>query len=162
MSDSPLSPRIMHFSIILLSVTVALVACHPSSGSRSTRKRDAASYLGSLAGTTGVSATFDYVVVGAGTGGLAIANRLAADGTTTVAVIEAGTLYEVADPIASAPAGDTIGIGSKEVVPTVDWGFWTEPQVGAADRVMSYVQCTHWHIKSFRLNPWLDMRVESV
>jgi hypothetical protein len=40
------------------------------------------------------SAIFDYVIVGGGTAGLAIAYRLAEDGTKTVAVVEAGGFYE--------------------------------------------------------------------
>lgn len=43
----------------------------------------------------GRNLTFDYVVIGGGTGGLAIAHRLAEDGTNTVAVIEAGGFYEI-------------------------------------------------------------------
>ena len=39
--------------------------------------------------------TFDYVVVGAGTAGLTMANRLSQSGRYTVAVIEGGTFYQV-------------------------------------------------------------------
>lgn len=53
--------------------------------------------LGDLQGIIGQNNTFDYVVVGAGTAGLAIATRLAQK--YSVAVIEAGTFYEVTDPI---------------------------------------------------------------
>lgn len=42
-----------------------------------------------------VAASYDYVVIGGGTGGLAIAARLAESGTNSVAVIEAGGLYEM-------------------------------------------------------------------
>jgi choline dehydrogenase len=41
------------------------------------------------------NATFDYVVVGGGAAGLAVAMRVAEDGTHTVAVIEAGGFYQV-------------------------------------------------------------------
>lgn len=37
---------------------------------------------------------FDYVIVGGGTGGLVVANRLSANPHVTVAVIEAGTFPE--------------------------------------------------------------------
>lgn len=40
-------------------------------------------------------ATFDYVIVGGGTAGLTMAARLSEDSGTTVAVIEAGSFYEV-------------------------------------------------------------------
>ena len=39
--------------------------------------------------------SFDYVIVGGGTAGLAVARRLAQDGTHSVAVIEAGGFYEI-------------------------------------------------------------------
>lgn len=39
--------------------------------------------------------TFDYVVVGGGTGGLAIATRLAENRSVSVAVVEAGGFYEI-------------------------------------------------------------------
>lgn len=45
--------------------------------------------------TKRADATFDYVVVGGGTAGLTIASRLSEDSGTTVAVIEAGTFYQV-------------------------------------------------------------------
>lgn len=53
--------------------------------------------LGDLQGIIGQNLTFDYIVVGAGTAGLAIATRLAQK--YTVAVIEAGTFYEATDPL---------------------------------------------------------------
>lgn len=50
--------------------------------------------LGNHFGISG-NATYDYVVVGGGTAGLAVAYRLAEDGLTSVAVVEAGGFYEV-------------------------------------------------------------------
>ncbi|BFZ54694.1 hypothetical protein PYCC9005_001731 [Savitreella phatthalungensis] len=88
-----------------------------------------------------LDAAYDYVVVGGGTGGLAIANRLSADGKTSVAVVEAGTYYELTDPfIASTPAGDVLFAGSdpSDTNPLVDWSFVTVPQQGAADRRIRY------------------------
>jgi ribulose 1,5-bisphosphate synthetase/thiazole synthase len=40
-------------------------------------------------------ATYDYVIVGGGTAGLTMASRLSENSAITVAVIEAGTLYQV-------------------------------------------------------------------
>lgn len=47
----------------------------------------------SFYGVPGTSAAYDYVIVGGGTAGLALATRLA-EGNATVAVVEAGGLYE--------------------------------------------------------------------
>lgn len=46
--------------------------------------------FGNHFGITGVNETFDYIVVGGGTSGLAVAYRLSEDGTKSVAVIEGG------------------------------------------------------------------------
>ena len=45
-------------------------------------------------GVPGLNATYDYVVIGGGTGGLTIAARLAEDPNVSVAVIEAGGFYQ--------------------------------------------------------------------
>lgn len=53
--------------------------------------------LGDHFGAPGLNASFDYVVVGGGTAGIAVATRLAEDCTTSVALIEAGGFYEFDD-----------------------------------------------------------------
>lgn len=98
--------------------------------------------LGALAGTLGVEQEFDYVVVGGGTAGNAMGVRLAEAGYT-VAIVEAGLFYELGKPVlATTPAGDIIGIGSSvlDQIPTVDWGFVTEPQEGLGGRQLHYAQ----------------------
>lgn len=99
--------------------------------------------LAALQGVLGVNQTFDYVVVGAGTGGSALAYRLAQNPAVTVALIEAGTYYEVTNPILSAtPAGDVVFVGSNpegiDRNPVVDWDFVTVPQTGAGNRNVAY------------------------
>lgn len=98
--------------------------------------------LGAVQGVLGVEQSFDYVVVGGGTGGNAVGVRLAEAGYS-VAIIEAGIFYELGKPVlGSTPAGAFFGAGGKLIdsVPTVDWSFITEPQVGANDREVHYAQ----------------------
>ena len=86
--------------------------------------------LGSHFGTPG-NKTFDYVVVGGGTAGLAIATRLAEDSSKLVAVIEAGSFYEIGNGNFSqipvyGPAFS--GKSPQDIAPLVDWAFLTTPQ----------------------------------
>jgi choline dehydrogenase len=46
-------------------------------------------------GTPGTNAFYDYVIVGGGTGGLAVAARPAESKNTSAAVIEAGGFYQI-------------------------------------------------------------------
>ncbi|KAI4264398.1 MAG: hypothetical protein L6R42_000496, partial [Xanthoria sp. 1 TBL-2021] len=93
-------------------------------------------------GFPGISATFDYVVVGGGTAGLTIASRLAADPSITVAVIEAGGFYEAAGNTSVVPAYTTLysGTDPADTNPAVDWGDVTVPQAGANNRRLHYAQ----------------------
>lgn len=87
--------------------------------------------LGSAFGLPGANATFDYVVAGGGTGGLAIATRLAEDPSVSVAVIEAGGFYEIDNGILSVTPGYATfytGADPTNYQPLVDWGFHTVPQ----------------------------------
>lgn len=81
-------------------------------------------------GTPGVNTTYDYVVVGGGTAGLALATRLAANSSLSVAVIEAGGFYEKSGNTSTVPAYDIFfsGTNPNDTNPDVDWGFVTEPQ----------------------------------
>lgn len=88
-------------------------------------------------------ASFDYVVVGGGTAGLTMAARLSEDSSMSVAVIEAGTVYELSNPLLSpTPAGDVIWAGSSPLDnnPLVDWSFITAPQAGANGRQLHYAR----------------------
>lgn len=64
---------------------------------------------------------FDYVVVGAGSAGCVLANRLTADGTTTVALLEAGGSDLKAEVYIPAAF-------SKLFRTDVDWAYQTAPQ----------------------------------
>jgi len=72
---------------------------------------------------------FDYVIVGAGSAGCVLANRLSADPAVRVCLVEAGPADR--SPLIHTPAG-IIGI-----LPTrhVNWAFKTVPQPGLAGRL---------------------------
>ncbi len=74
-----------------------------------------------------VQETFDYVVVGAGSAGSALAARLTEDPGTTVLLLEAG------------PPAEALEISMPAAFPNLfktkwDWNYTTEPQKGLANR----------------------------
>lgn len=77
---------------------------------------------------------FDYVIVGAGMAGCVLANRLSADGVTTVCVLEAGGADR--HPFVLIPGGYIKLVTN----PKVTWPFKTEPGAGIAGRRIDTVQ----------------------
>ncbi|HEX6795431.1 MAG TPA: choline dehydrogenase [Casimicrobiaceae bacterium] len=65
---------------------------------------------------------FDYVIVGAGSAGCVLANRLSADGRHSVLLLEAGPRDTY--PWIHIP----IGYAKTMFHPVLNWGFYTEPQ----------------------------------
>ena len=65
---------------------------------------------------------FDYVIVGAGSAGCVLANRLSADPKTSVCVIEAGKPDR--NPFIHIPLGLAAIVRFK----SLDWGYNTVPQ----------------------------------
>jgi choline dehydrogenase len=74
------------------------------------------------------TASFDYVIVGAGSAGCVLANRLSADGRHTVLLLEAGP--PDTDPWIHIP----IGYAKTMFNPKVNWCFYTEPDPGMNGR----------------------------
>jgi choline dehydrogenase len=67
---------------------------------------------------------YDFIIVGGGSAGSALANRLTADGSTRVLVLEAGRMDHKWDVFIHMPAALTIPIGSR----FYDWKYESEPE----------------------------------
>jgi len=78
--------------------------------------------------------TWDYVVVGAGTAGCALANRLSADPDVTVLLLEAGGKDDWI--WIHIPVGYLYCIGN----PRTDWCYRTEPEPGLNGRSILYAR----------------------
>ncbi|GAA1935595.1 choline dehydrogenase [Nocardioides marmoribigeumensis] len=78
----------------------------------------------------GSSRHWDYVIVGGGSAGCALANRLSADPGTRVLVLEAGHSDFRIDPFVHMPAALPIPIGNR----FYDWKYESEPEPGMNGR----------------------------
>ena len=72
--------------------------------------------------------SFDYVIVGAGTAGCVLADRLSADGARSVLLLEAGGRDW--DPLIHVP----LGFGKMHQMRLHDWGYHTEPSATLGGR----------------------------
>ena len=69
-------------------------------------------------------ATYDFIIVGGGSAGCALANRLSADASNRVLVLEAGRMDSKWDVFIHMPAALTWPIGSR----FYDWKYESEPE----------------------------------
>ena len=76
--------------------------------------------------------TFDYIIIGGGTAGCLLANRLSADATQRVLLIEAGRKDDY--HWIHIPVGYLYCIGN----PRTDWLYNTEPDAGLNGRTLRY------------------------
>ena len=67
---------------------------------------------------------YDFVIVGGGSAGSALANRLSADPGTSVLVLEAGRSDFIWDPLIHMPAALSMPIGNS----LYDWKYSSEPE----------------------------------
>ncbi len=80
------------------------------------------------------NATFDYVIVGAGSAGCVLADRLTSDGQSSVLLLEAGGADDWI--WIRIPVGYLYSIGN----PRTDWCFKTEPDAGLNGRQLLYAR----------------------
>ena len=76
--------------------------------------------------------SFDYIIVGAGTAGCLLANRLSADARVRVLLIEAGRKDDY--HWIHIPVGYLYCMGN----PRTDWLYQTEPAAGLNGRTLNY------------------------
>jgi len=72
--------------------------------------------------------SYDYIIVGAGSAGCVLANRLSADGTHRVLLLEAGGRNR--DILIDMPTALSYPMASEKY----NWGYETQPEPGALDR----------------------------
>ena len=82
---------------------------------------------------------YDYIIIGAGSAGCVLANRLTEDGTTKVLLLEAGGKDK--SILVKMPAGVGALLQNKG---DYNWGFWTEPEPNLENRKLWWPRGKGW------------------
>ena len=88
---------------------------------------------------------FDYVVIGAGSAGCVVANRLASSDRFSICLIEAGGKDN--HPWIHIPVGYFKTMGN----PRTDWCYKTQPDTGLNGRSINSVSYTHLTLPTMEL-----------
>lgn len=80
---------------------------------------------------------YDYIIIGAGSAGCLLANRLSSNPQHSVLLVEAGNKDK--NPFIHIPGGYTLLNKTA-----VDWGFWSEPQVHLNNRSLYLPRGKTW------------------
>jgi choline dehydrogenase len=121
---------------MFLSSSVGVLALISQASALSWQQPAGILQYGSFFGLPGQNATYDYVIVGGGTAGLAVASRLAENKSLSIAVIEPGTFAEISNGNESQVPAYSFGSvsgGGEYVNPWIDWELNTVPQEVSRD-----------------------------